>query len=434
MNYVIKCMFPAEGHLNGRIGTYYHLFPTYAQGKKIIWDGRTDPDSRGYSQAFLDYFPKELFPPKMRNETELRIEAINGSAYQIVGTDKLDAIVGTNQVACIFSEYSLQNPKARDILMPILVQNNGWAWFIYTPRGRNHGWDLWDITKGNKRWYRRLLTITDTKREDGSPVITDEKVQQEIADGADPAMARQEYYCSFDIGVVGSYYSHLIERAESENRMRCPFETRLPVDTWWDIGKSDSTAIWFTQQIGKEIRVIDYYENSGEGLPFYAAVIADRRMSKGYVYGSFNFPWDMAVTEYSTGKTRIEQAHSLGLKPSRIVRKLSIEDGIAAVRAIIPKCWFNADNESVKQGIKSLRDYHKEYNEQDKRFFNTPHKDWTNHGADAFRYMSVGIREDVDRKRPEMAETSFDVFSYNRQDNIFKQTEAETEYSIWRHR
>lgn len=426
MNYAIKCMFPHPKSVNGRIGTYYHLFPTYAQGKKIIWDGMTDE-----GVPYLNYFPETLFPLKKRNETELRLECINGSAYQIIGTDKLDAIVGTNQVACIFSEYSLQNPKAKDLILPILIQNKGWAWYIYTPRGRNHGWDLWRKNKGKPGWFTELRGIKNTLRDDGTQVITDADVQRAIEEGMDPDLARQEFHCSFDIGIAGSYYSNLLTQAEKLGRVgNVPHEVRLPVDTWWDIGVDDATAIWFTQQYGKEIRVIDYYEGSGEGLPYFAAVLQEKRVTRNYVYGAFNFPWDMEVRELSTGKTRIEQARMLGFKPARTVVRMAKEDGIAAVRATIPRCWW--DYENCKEGFEALRNYHKQYDEKRRVYLNEPVHDWASHGADAFRTLAIGIREEITKNRPAKAETDFDVFTYHKQKNYDRPETAESDFDIFR--
>lgn len=145
-------MFPENG---GQVGTYYYLFPTYAQGKKILWDGI---DKQGFK--FLDHFPPPLV--RSKNEQEMQIELVNGSIAQIIGTDKMDSIVGTNPVGCVFSEYALQNPKGWDLIRPILRENGGWAVFAYTPRGHNHGKELYDMAKTNPDWYCDLRTVRDT--------------------------------------------------------------------------------------------------------------------------------------------------------------------------------------------------------------------------------------------------------------------------------
>ena len=447
LNYIIKSMFPHQDNPNGRIGTYYHMFPTYAQGKKIIWDGMTDDGRR-----FIDFFPKELFPLKLRNETEMRVECINGSAYQIIGTDKLDSIVGTNQIGCVLSEYSLGNhyKKAKDLILPILIQNNGWIWFIYTPRGRNHGWELWSKNRGDSyldlfiedikydhlvwtnknKWFTQFLTADDTKRDDGTPVITKEDIERAIEEGMDVELAQQEFYCSFDIGVAGSYFSGLLTQAEKDRRVaRGLYDPLLPVDTWWDIGIDDSTSIWFTQQAGKEIRVIDYLEGQGEGLPYYASLLAEKRMARHYIYNSFNFPWDMNIKEFGTGKTRLEQARTAGLNPARTVKRFPKIDQIAAVRAVLPKCWF--DSEYCQDGIEALRNYHKVYDEGRRVYLNEPVHDWSSHGASAFMTLAVGIKEDRNIKRPERAVMDFDVYTYHKDDIFDRPDTAECDFDVF---
>jgi hypothetical protein len=175
-----------------RVGTYFYFFPTYAQGKKILWDG-TDKD--GF--RFLDHFPKEII--KNKNETELRIEFKNGSAFQIIGTDKIDSIVGTNPIGCVFSEYSLQDPKAWDLMRPILRENGGWAIFNFTPRGVNHGFKILQVAKDNPdTWFHQVLTVDDTH------AVSQEDIDAERREGMPEELIQQEFYCKFldDAGAV----------------------------------------------------------------------------------------------------------------------------------------------------------------------------------------------------------------------------------------
>lgn len=354
-----------------RVGTYYYLFPTYSQGKKIIWNGM---DRDGFK--FIDHIPEEI--RRRTDNTEMIIELKNGSIFQVIGTDKIDSIVGTNPIGCVFSEYSLQNPKAWDFLRPILAENGGWAVFNYTPRGKNHGYDLYQMAKDNPDWYTELLTVNDTK------IITDEMIDAERVSGMDEDLIQQEFYCCFNAAIQGAYYSKQIKKAEEENRItNVPYEASLPVHTFWDLGVGDSTCIWFIQAVGKELRMIDYYEASGEGLPYYAKILKER----GYVYGTHNAPHDIAVRELGSGKSRIETAKSLGID-FKIVKNISIEDGINAVRLVFDKCWFDATK--CKQGLNALINYHKEYDENRKEYKNTAYHDWSSHAADGFRMFAVG--------------------------------------------
>ena len=361
-----------------RVGAYYYFFPTYQQGKKILWNG-IDRDGN----KFIDHIPDVL--RKRTDNSEMLIELTNGSIFQVIGTDNINSIVGTNPVGCVFSEYSLQDPTAWYFIRPILAENGGWAVFNYTPRGDNHGRDLYEMAKRDpERWFTQLLTVEDTHAISEDILATEKKEMFEQT-GSD-ALYMQEYYCSFDAPVQGSYYGHLLSRSQEEGKItKVPYEPTMLVDTAWDLGVGDSTAIWFVQSVGHEIRVIDYIENSGEGLNYYVKLLRE----KPYAYGRHYAPHDIEVREFTNGKSRRETAKLLGIDFT-VVPNMSIDDGIDAVRSIIPKCWF--DQEKCEKGISCLKNYHKEWDEKDKVFKNKPDHDWTSHGSDAFRYFAVGYR------------------------------------------
>lgn len=362
-----------------RVGIYYHLFPTYNQGEKIIWDGI---DKTGFK--FLDHFPRALVIGK--NETEMKVKLANGSIYQIIGTDNFNRIVGPNPIGCIFSEYALQDPRAWDLIRPILRENDGWAVFCFTPRGQNHGFKIYEMARKNPAWFAQLLTVDQTIHE-GGRVFTQADIDAEIAEGMDQDLVQQEFYCSWTGMTQGSYYGKLLDEAEKAGRIgRVPWESQIRVDTWWDLGIGDAMAIWFTQAVAKEIRIIDYLESSGEGFSYYAKELD----KKPYVYAAHHAPHDIKVRELGTGKSRLEVAESLGIKFD-IVPDIPIDDGIQAVRGILSRCWF--DGEKCDRGLGALRSYHKEYDEVRKDFKNHPEHDWSSHGADAFRYFTVGFKE-----------------------------------------
>jgi hypothetical protein len=372
---------------------YWHLFPTYNQGRKIAWDGMTR-DGR----KFIEHFPKEMW--EAVNNTEMRLTLKNGSIYQVVGTDNVDRLVGANPVGVVFSEYSLQDPRAWDYIRPILAENGGWALFIYTARGRNHGYDMLNMARRNERWFQQTLTVDDTR------AISIEAVDEERESGMPEEMIQQEFYCSFDAPLVGSYYGTAMAKLLADGRLgSLPYEPRLEVHTAWDLGVSDSTAIVFYQKHGQEIRIIDYYEASGEGMAHYAKVIKER----DYVYGEHLAPHDIQVRELGSGKSRLEVARELGIR-FRVVPNLRIDDGIEAVRTTLPKCWF--DEKKCAHLIESLRQYRKDFDEKHKVFRDKPLHDWTSHPADAFRYMCVGLRDQLDlskRSLPRMADMEYKI-------------------------
>ena len=362
-----------------RIGTYWHLLPTYKQGRRIVWNGMTR-DGR----KFIDYIPTELIDHK--NNTEMTVFFKNGSIYQVVGTDDVDSLVGTNPIGCVFSEYSLHDPGAWDYIRPILAENGGWAMFIYTPRGKNHGYRMFSQAQKNPLWGCERLVAGDegTKKEDGSPVISDKIIQDERDAGMEEELIQQEFFTSFEAPLTGAYYAAQMEKADKEGRIRkVPWEPALSVDTFWDLGIDDAMTIWFIQTYGHEYRVIDYYENSGEGLVHYVKYLKE----KEYVYGSHFAPWDIEVRELTTGKTRIETARELGIR-FRTVPQHRVEDGIDAVRNVLPMCYF--DQEKCERGIDALCSYRKEWDEQRKVFALRPVHDWASHGADAFRTFAMG--------------------------------------------
>lgn len=364
INYVAKAAFQ-------RVGTYFYLFPTYAQAKKVLWDGK---DREGF--PFMAHFPKEII--KSTNETELRKEFINGSAVQLIGTDNIDSVLGTNPIGCVFSEYAMQDPSAWDYMRPILRENGGWAIFDYTPRGKNHGYQLYQMARSNPEWYAEILTVNDTK------ALSPADIEKERNEGMSEELIQQEYFCSFEGVQVGAYYGKQLQQAETDNRITAvPYEPELGVETWWDLGIGDSTAIWFTQSVNREVRVIDFYENSGEGLPHYAKHL----QSKPYVYSAHHAPHDIEVRELGSGRSRKEIARSLGID-FHVVPNIPVDDGIEAARAILARCWF--DRQKCERGLNALASYHKTFDEKARDWKQRPYHDWSSHAADAFRYLAVG--------------------------------------------
>jgi len=363
-----------------RIGTYWHMLPTATQGRLVVWEGK---DSQGRS-VIDQAFPEEI-RSGIRND-QMRIELKCGSAWQVVGSDNYDRLVGANPIGVVFSEWSLTDPKAWDYVRPILAENGGWALFIYTPRGKNHGSDTLDIARHSPDWFHEILTVEDTK------LIGDHVIEDERRSGMSESLIQQEYYCSFEAANEGSYYGKQIEQAELEHRItRVPYQPEATVDTWWDLGIGDEMAIWFVQKIGHEIHAIDYYECNGEGLAHYAKVLQEKR----YLYGTHWAPHDITARELGTGKSRLEVSRSLGLN-FQVAPRLEVADGIEAVRNVLPRTWFDADK--CRHGIKALKSYHREFNDRRQTFLPHPVHDWSSHGADAFRTGVVSIKNAVPPK------------------------------------
>lgn len=388
------------------VGNYRHIFPTLKQGRDILWDGI---DAR-LGMRYLD----TVFPPALvleRNESELSVVMRHptkpdepGSQWQIVGTDRnLNALVGGNPIGMVFSEYALQHPLAWVLAQPILRENGGWAAFAYTPRGQNHGYDLYKLAMEHPDWFCSRFTIEQTQRdapgEPGGPVITAAEVQADIEAGLiEEAIAQQEYWVSFDAPLQGAYYAQQFARAEQERRLgEFAWHPQYPVHTAWDLGVDDSTAIWFIQAIEDELRVLDYYELWGQSLEHYVKVLRD----KPYVYGDHYAPHDIENRDWSArlpgsseARTRREMAASLGIRFT-VVPRHNVADGIQAVRTLFPRMRFN--QALCAPGIKALKDYQRLYDDKRKIFLNEPYHNWASHGADAMRTFAMGFRETMHR-------------------------------------
>jgi hypothetical protein len=261
------------------------------------------------------------------------------------------------------------------------------------------------MAKRNPNWFAELLTINDTKRPDGSPVITLDAVEEERNAGMPEEMVQQEFYCSFDAPLVGSYFGAQMANALREGRIgRIPWDPKLEVHTAWDLGIDDSMSIWFIQTYGGEVRCIDYYESSGEAIPHYIKHLKELP----YVYGEHYAPHDITVRSLNDGKTRWETAKNLGVK-MRIGKRQAVEDGIEAIRNILPRCYF--DEDKCARGIEGLRQYRKEWDDARKVFSSTPVDDWTKHPADALRTFVMGSSDKFGKKRtrPRTADNNYAI-------------------------
>lgn len=350
--------------------TAFHILPTYSQAKKVIWDSNTNESKR-----LLDYIPAEAIQSK--NGQEMKIRLTNGSLYQLIGSDNIDNLVGTNPKIIIFSEYAIQSSAAWDYLRPILDVNKGYALFISTPRGKNHFYDMLVRNRKNPLWYTEVLTIKETG------VLSEADIDEIRNQGMSEEFIQQEFYCSFNRGVEGSYYGKLIEKMRSENRIcNVPYESRSPVNTAFDIGFGDSTSIVFWQEIGGEIRIIDFYENHGEGIAHYAKHL----QSKPYVYGTHYLPHDAGSGSIQTGRTLQDVAYDIGLKTIVLERENDICIGIEAVRSLLSVAYI--DEKKCSHLIKCLENYHKKYNDKTQAYSESPLHDWSSHASDSIRYMA----------------------------------------------
>jgi hypothetical protein len=196
---------------------------------------------------------------------------------------------------------------------------------------------------------------------------------------------------AFEASLVGAYYADPMAAAELQGRIgKHKAIAGLPVNTSWDLGVGDATAIWFWQKLHGKIGLVGYYENNGEGLPFYVTKLEEYAKRLGWTYGRHYVPHDAKVKEWGSSRTRVEQMVSHGLHPTLVPMHM-IDDGINAVRATLPHCYF--DEEECAGGLKALKAYRKEWDEDKACFRDKPLHNWASNGADSFRYLSMSWRE-----------------------------------------
>ena len=364
-----------------RPASYWHCLPEYAQGRKAIWKAVNAHTGK----RRID----EAFPPEIRkntNDNEMFIEFVNGSTWQVIGSDRYDSTVGAGVGGIVYSEWALANPAAWAYHRPMVEENNGWAAFITTPRGRNHAKTMFDMAQQTPRWFAEISSVHETGAL--SPAQLEESLQEYIAlygEDLGRAQFEQEYECSFNAAILGAFYAREMVAVRKEGRVRDmePIPG-IPVHRAWDIGVRDSTAIWWFQVLGSKLLIVDFYMAHGVGVDHYAEIIE----SKPYTPGTDFVPHDAKVKEWGTGRTRIETMLDLGLRPD-LVAQMGKQDGINAVRKTLPRCVFHTRTE---EGIAALEQYRREWDDERKTFKASEVHDWTSHPADAFRYLAAAWR------------------------------------------
>lgn len=356
---------------------YWFILPQYDQVRRAIWEGKTKD-----GHPYLSYLPDELI--RKKNKHEMYIELINGSIIRFLGGDNPDSLVGAGPRGIVVSEYAIQRPSLWDFLEPMLIENNGWAIFNTTPRGENHAKDLFDAFKKNPKCYTSILTVNDTG------VVTKEQIDELRQQGRPEEVIQQEYYCSFQGAIHGAYYGDLLNDLEAKGQIgHVPLDGNALVHTFWDLGLSDMTSIWFVQFIGKEIRVIDYYEDHNKRVSDYADVLLN---VKQYKYGSHNIPHDGAKRDIESLRSYQQILTEAGLNNVKVQDRISsVHLGIMQTRAMLSRCWF--DKDKCKDGIWCLKNYRRAYDEDRRAFKEVPEHDLASHGADAFRLIAQTLKQ-----------------------------------------
>lgn len=376
---------------------YWHVMPSYKQAKLVAWEMLKDI--------------ARPIPGTKPNESELLMKYPNGNRIQLIGADNPDSLRGPGLSGLSLDEFS-QHPGNifGEILSKALADHLGYCIWSGTIKGHDQLWHLYEAAKQDPNWFALWQDIDASLTTESGATITAltramEDDRKLVLNGVmSQAEFDQEWYLSPEAAIKGAIYGKLLSAARADGRItRVPHEPALPVDTDWDLGIGDHMSIWFSQSLRSgEVRVIDYYEASGEGFPYYAQLLSDKRKDHGYTYGTHWAPHDIAVRELGTGKSRLQTAKALGITfkvTPRLTKEGSseVEEGINAARIMLPKCWFDA--ERCKAGLEALTHYRRDFNQRLNEFKATPVHDWSSHGADAFRGLAVRHKVPRDAER-----------------------------------
>jgi len=364
INHLIKAAMTCKNY-NPR---FAYIAPTYGQAKKIAFD-------------YLKYYTKEI-PGTKYNETELRCDLVNGARIMLLSSENPDSIRGIYLDGCIIDETAQINPALiNEVITPALSDRKGFMILVGTPKGMaNLFYDYYQKAQADPKWFLYKAKASETG------IVDKEELDAALAVMGSQKY-EQEFECSFIGNIQGSIYGDVIASLDDKKQItRVPIDPAYPVNTAWDLGYNDQTAIIFFQQIGHNIHIVDYYENKNEAFPHYAQVLKEKDYIIEHNYG----PHDLDQTEFGTGKTRRETAYQMGLR-FRVVPRMAIEDGIHAVKMVLPRCFIDVDN--CGPLVNALRHYHRKFSDKERVYKIKPVHDWSSHAADAMRTLATGLNE-----------------------------------------
>lgn len=366
-----------------RIGNYWHMLPEYAQARKAIWEAINPHTGK---RRIDEAFPLEL--RKSTDNTQMKIEFKSGSIWNVVGSDNYNSLIGSPPVGLVYSEWSVANPMAHAYLSPILAENNGWALFIYTARGYNHGHSTYEGARNDPGAFAELLTVDDTG------AITLEALERQrrtyielYGPDAGDAFFRQEMYNDWSAANIGAVIGAAIERADKQGRIEDFEPEGNEVYVSCDLGYRDTTAFWFWQPKVGGFDVIDY----AQGIQQDADDWADYLEAKGYKYRKIYMPHDAKTRHFSTKHSAYERFLARFGGSVEIVQISRKADQINAARVIAERCRFHKTN--CKEGLNGLRSWSFDYDEEKKIYSKEPRHDWASHPGDGFAYGAQKMRE-----------------------------------------
>ena len=382
INHLIKSAMTNKNH-NPRLS---YIAPTYSQAKKISWD-------------YLKHYAKNI-PGTKFNESELRADFVNGARISLLSSENFDSIRGIYLDLCVIDEVAQVSQGLIDeVITPALSDRKGKLFLIGTPKGMNNiFYDYYQKAQADDKWFLYKAKASETQ-------IVEKDELEAALDVMGEAKYNQEFECSFIGNIKGSIYGDLVNQMEDKKQIgKVPYDPAHLVHTAWDLGYTDACSIIFFQQINHNIHIIDYYENEKEALPHYAEVLKE----KEYIFGNHYAPHDVEQTDFSSGYTRREVANNYGIR-FRVSPRIPLEDGIHAVKMILPRCKIDSDN--CSKLLIALRHYHRKYNDKERVYKIKPVHDFSSHPMDALRCLATGIQEEqlTNKHRQLVADGSYRI-------------------------
>jgi phage terminase large subunit len=341
---------------------YAYIAPFYSQAKQIAWD-------------YLKYYTQQV--QVKTSEAALSVELFNGSRISLYGADNPDSMRGLYFDGVAVDEYGNCRPNLwTEILRPALSDRKGWGTFIGTPNGPNHFYDVWENAVINPlTWYTMCLKASE------SGILPQEELDEMRA-----TMSEDEYEaemeCSWFASIKGSYYGQEIKNANIGN---FPLIPHIPAHYVFDLGYRDSTAIWRWQETPTHIRLSLAEEFDSKSVAFYTDWLHNQRDS-GITIGKVYLPHDASAKSLQTGRSIVELFLSAGVRP-HLVPNMSIQDGISAARYLFKSIVF--DEAGCYSGLKALKAYQREFDEERKVFRDHPLHNYASNFADSFRYFAL---------------------------------------------
>ena len=382
LNHLIKAALTNKNH-NPRLA---YIAPTYKQAKSIAWD-------------YLKHYTKNI-PGTKYNESELRCDLVNGARITLLSSENFDSIRGIYlDMVAIDEVAQVSQGLIDEVITPALSDRRGKMFLIGTPKGMNNiFYDYYQKAQSDNKWFLYKAKASETN-------IVDKEELEAALTVMGEAKYNQEFECSFIGNISGSIYGDLVDDLDEAKRIgNIPYDPAHLVHTAWDLGYTDACSIIFFQQINHNIHIIDYYENEKEALPHYAELLKE----KNYIYGNHYAPHDVEQTDFSSGYTRREVANNYGIR-FRVAPRLPLEDGIHAVKMILPRCKINSDN--CSDLLIALRHYHRKYNDKERVYKIKPVHDFSSHPMDALRCLATGIQEQqlTNKNRQRVAEGDYRI-------------------------